>query len=85
MKKNLAYKKKRKEGQILAYAPLDTILVKLQKKKANLRCQWQRITDRVKSGSELAPVREAEWFARLNEIFTETKKEEDCNGTVMVN
>lgn len=55
------------------------------KKKANLRCQWQRITDRVKSGSELAPVREAEWFARLNEIFTETKKEEDCNGTVMVN
>ena len=40
---------KAKDKQITASTPIDTSLVKLQEKYANLKSRWPRITDRVKS------------------------------------
>lgn len=68
---------KAKDKQITASTPIDTSLVKLQEKYANLKSRWPRITDRVKSWSNLAPAKEPRWSPHLNEIFTETNKELD--------
>lgn len=66
---------KAKDEQIIASTPIDTSLVKLQETYANLKSRWPRITDRVKSGSGLAPAKEPRCSPHLNEIFTETNKD----------
>ena len=46
---------KSKDGRVLKYEPLDTSVLKLRKKYANLKTEWRKISDRAKTGSGFEP------------------------------
>ena len=62
---------------MLKYEPLDTSVLKLRKKYANLKTEWRKISDRAKTGSGLAPEKEPKWYNHINEIFSETNADLD--------
>ena len=66
-----------KDGRVLKYEPLDTSVLKLRKKYANLKTEWRKISDRAKTGSGLAPEKEPKWYNHINEIFSETNADLD--------
>ena len=41
------------DGRVLNYEPLDTSVLKLRKKYANLKTEWRKISDRAKTGSSI--------------------------------
>ena len=55
--------------------------MKLREKYTNLKSECWRITDKVKSGSGLAPVKDSKCFAHLNEILPKQMK----NWTLLLN
>ena len=53
-------------------SPLDTSVEKLRKRYANIKTQWRKIDDRIRSGSGLAPENEPEWYRLVNDFLTES-------------
>ena len=59
------------KGVASEYTPLDTSLEKVRRKHTTLKAEWRKISDRCKSGSDLAPEKEPNWYKILNPIFSE--------------
>ena len=51
--------------------PLDTSVEKLRKKYTNLKGEFGKITNRIKTGSGVAASKEPKWYSILNEVFAE--------------
>ena len=54
---------------------MDTSVEKLRKKYANIKNEWRKIDNRIKSGSGLAPEDEPDWYKLVNPFFTESNAE----------
>ena len=50
-------------------------MLKLRRKYTNLKHEWRTITDRIKSGSGLAPKNEPPWYRVMNQVFSQTNEE----------
>ena len=69
--KNLFNKALVESGHTDKELPLDTSVEKLRKKYTNLKGEFGKITNRIKTGSGLAASKEPKWYSILNKVFAE--------------
>ena len=60
-----------------SYSLLDTSVIKLRKKYTSLKADWQKILDRAKRRTRIAPEKEQKWYEILNTVITETTEDLD--------
>ena len=62
------------DGQLMKNISLGTSTKKMRKNFSNIKVEWQSITDNIKSGRNLALVKEWSWFCLFEHVLWGEKR-----------